>query len=259
VITDTLARLPLFDPAGLQPLELPGARQAALDRRVRATDRLTRQGADHKRRIKNLARQLLPLSPLTGDLGAADLAVLERYADPRALAGAGQARLTALITKASHGHQGAARARQWLDAAQASLDLYAGHPAIDFTGLAAEIATEIRLLRAAVAELAAHATQREACYRAVDPTGLARSLPGIAEVGGPALAACMGDPARFRRSKQFRSFTGLAPKASETGETNRKGQPMSKAGSSLPRTTMVRAADTARKQTPGSPASATSR
>ena len=53
---DTLARLPLFDPAGLQPLVLPGAEQAALDRRVRATDRLTQAGADHKRRIKDLVR-----------------------------------------------------------------------------------------------------------------------------------------------------------------------------------------------------------
>ena len=42
---DTLARLPLVDPAGLQPLELPGAEAAALDRRVRASDRLTQAGA----------------------------------------------------------------------------------------------------------------------------------------------------------------------------------------------------------------------
>jgi transposase len=109
---DILARLPLFDPAGLRPLQLPGAQLAALDRRVRATDRLTRAGAEHKLRIRDLVRQLLPMSPLSGDLGAADLAVLERYADPRALARAGQARLTALIAKASHGHQGAERARQ---------------------------------------------------------------------------------------------------------------------------------------------------
>ena len=84
----------------------------------------------------------------------------------------------------------------------------------------------------------------------MDPAGLARSLPGLADVGGPALAACMGDPARFARGKRFRSFTGLAPKASETGDTDRKGQPMSKAGSSLLRTTLVRAADHARKQDP---------
>ena len=125
---DTLARLPLSGPAGLRPLVLPGASRAALDRRVRATDRLTRAAADHKRRIKDLARQLLPMTPLTGDLGTADLAVLERYADPRALTRLGQARLAALITTASHGHQGAQRARQWLDAAQGSLALYAATP-----------------------------------------------------------------------------------------------------------------------------------
>jgi transposase len=247
---DTLARLPLIDPRGLQPLVLPGAERAALDRRVRATDRLTQLAAEHKRRIRDLARQLLPMSPLAGDLGAADLAVLERYADPRALTRLGQARLTTVIAKASHNHQGAGRACQWLDAARASLELYGTHPAADFTGLAAEITTEVRLLRATCAELAAHAAQREHHYQQVDPAGLARSLPGLAEVGGPALVACMGDPARFARGKKFRSYTGLAPKASETGESDRKGQPMSKAGSSLLRTTMVRAADHARKQDP---------
>jgi len=247
---DTLARLPLFDPAGLRPLVLPGAERAALDRRVRATDRLTRQAAEHKRRIKDLARQLLPLSPLTGDLGAADLAVLERYADPRALLRLGLTRLTAVIARASNHHQGADRGRQWLDAARAALDLYGDHPAVDFTGLADEVATEIRLLHATTAELTAHAARRETCYQAVDPAGLARSLPGLAQVGGPALAACMGDPARFGRASQFRRYTGLTPKASETGETDRKGQPMSKAGSSLLRTTLVRAADHARKQDP---------
>src|SRR5215472_8084748 len=154
---DTLARLPLFDPAGLRPLVLPGAERAALDRRVRATDRLTRQAAKHKTRIKDLARQLLPASPLGGDLGAADLAVLERYADPRALLRLGAARLTTLIATASHNHQGAERARTWLDAARAAVEPYRGHPAAGFTGLAAEIATEVRLLRATRAELAAHA------------------------------------------------------------------------------------------------------
>jgi hypothetical protein len=63
---------------------LPGAERAALDRRVCVTDRLTQLAAGHKRRIKDLVRQLLPLSPLTGDLSAADLAVLERHVDPRA-------------------------------------------------------------------------------------------------------------------------------------------------------------------------------
>ena len=247
---DTLARLPLFDPAGLQPLRLPGPERAALDRRVRACDRLTQAGAIHKVRIKDLVRQLIPMSPLYGDLGVADLTILERWADPNALVKLGEKRLAALIAKASHNHQGLTRARQWLDAARAALELYDRHPAVAFGDLAAEVATEVRLLRAVQAELSAHATVREEAYRMVDPGTLARTLPGLAEVGGPALVAAMGDPSRFTRGKQFRSFSGLTPKASETGDTDRRGQPMSKAGSSRLRTTLVRAADTARKQDP---------
>jgi transposase len=247
---DTLARLPLVDPAGLHPLQLPDAPRAALDRRVRATDRLTQQAATHKRRIKDLVRQLLPCSPLTGELGQADLAVLERYPTPQALLAAGPARLGRLIHKASHGPQGAARAQQWLAAARAALELYADHPAVAVTELAAEVQTEIRLLRATQAELDLHAHQREACYQRVDPAGLARSLPGMATVGGPALVATMGHPGRFANAAKFRSFTGLAPKASETGNTDRKGQPISKAGNRLLRTTLIRAADNARHQDP---------
>jgi len=61
---ETLARMPLADPGGLQPLELPGADAAALDRRVRACERLTRAASEHKVRIKDLVRQLMPMTPL---------------------------------------------------------------------------------------------------------------------------------------------------------------------------------------------------
>jgi transposase len=247
---DTLARLPLVDPAGLHPLQLPDAARAALDRRVRACDRLTQQAATHKRRIKDLVRQLLPTSPLTGELGAADLAVLERYADPHALLDAGHARLTRLLHTTSHGHQGGERATQWVTAARAALQLYGDHPAVAFAELAAEVTSEIHLLRATQAELARHADQREACYQQVDPAALARSLPGLATIGAPALVATMGRASRFATAAKFRSFTGLAPKASETGQTDRKGQPISKAGNRLLRTTLVRAADNARRVDP---------
>jgi hypothetical protein len=56
-------------------------------------------------------------------------------------------------------------------------------------------------------------------------------------------------PAVHNASK-FRSFTGLAPKASETGQTDRKGQPITKAGNKLLRTTLHRAADHARRHDP---------
>jgi transposase len=247
---DTLARIPLFHPAGVQPLELPTAEAAALDRRVRVAERLTRDIAQRKTRIKALVRQLMPMSPLGGKLTNADLAVLERWADPNLLVKMGAKRLATLIAKVSNNHTGSERAHEWLEAANAAIELYAGNRGVAFDDLAAEVATEVRLLRVTQAELEVHATERERAYRWVDPGALARSLPGLADVGGPALVATMGDPSRFRRGKQFRSFTGLVPKAAETGDTDRKGQTMSKAGSSLLRTTLVRAADTARKQDP---------
>ena len=117
----------------------------------------------HKTRIKDLVQQLMPMTPLTGDVGRADLAVLERYADPRALLAAGPAQLTALISAASRGHQGQPRAAQWAAAAQAAIDLYGpDDPAVPFADLTAEVATEIRLLQAIQAEMAAHAAAREA-------------------------------------------------------------------------------------------------
>ena len=247
---ETLARLPLADPGGLQELELPGPDAAALDRRVRACDRLTRAASEHKVRIKDLVRQLMPMTPLTGDLGKADLAVLENYADPRALLAAGLSGLTHLITTVSNKQQGEERARQWRAAAAASAELYGDHPAVPFEELAAEVATEVRLLQAIQAELATHAAAREKHYRRVDPGQLARSLPGFAEISAPVLAAIMGRPGRFRSGARFKSYAGLAPRASETGETDRKGQPMSKAGPSLLRATLFRAADTARRQDP---------
>jgi transposase len=248
---ETLARLPLADPSGLRPLPLAEHDAAALDRRVRATDRLTRLAAEHKRRIKDLVRQLLPMTPLQGDLGKADLAVLERTgAHPRRLLDMGRARLTRLIDKASNAHLGEERAQAWLDAAHLALELYGDHPALAFDDRAAEVVTEVRLLHATEAELPAHESARERAYRQVDPDQLARSLPGVAVVGGPALAVLIGDARRFPDGASFRSFTGLAPRASETGETDRKGQPMSKAGPRLLRTTLLRAAETARHLDP---------
>lgn len=217
---------------------------------MRACDRLTRQAASHKRRIKDLVWQLLPASPLVGELGQADLAVLERWADPHALVAVGRARLQRLLGIASAGQQGAQRAEQWLAAAHAALESYGDHPAPGWQDLAAEVTSEVRLLRATQAELAAHARQREACYRRVDPAALARSLPGLATIGGPALVATMGTASRFATAAKFRCFTGLAPKASETGHSDRKGQPISKAGNRLLRTTLHRAADHARRQDP---------
>src|SRR6266511_3640154 len=215
----TLARLALVDPGGLRPVELPGADRASLDRRVRAADRLTRAAAKHKGRIKDLVGMLMPACPLTGDISRADLAVLERYADPNVLLRAGEARLTAVIAKASRNLLGAERAEQWLAAARASVELYAGEGAVAFADLAAEVATEVRLLRAVEAELALHAGLPQGRPRGVGPVAARRGRgrrPGAAGRRG------QGAPVReqFAVQELHRAYSkGLG----DRGE--RKGRP----------------------------------
>lgn len=121
---------------------------------------------------------------------------------PRALLAAGPAQLAALISSASRGHQGQARAARWAAAAQAVIELHGpADPAVPFADLAAEVATEIRLLRAIEAELEAHAAAREAAYRAVDPGQIARTLPGlVSAITSPRRRIPAGRPRRPRRA-----------------------------------------------------------
>ncbi len=100
------------------------------------------------------------------------------------------------------------------------------------------------------AELARHEVAREQAYLSVDERQIARSLPGVGLIGGPTLVAAIGRPGRFPRAASFRRYTGLTPKASETGESDAKGEAMSKAGANWLRRQLVQSANTARQVDP---------
>jgi hypothetical protein len=138
----------------------------------------------------------------------------------------------------------------WRAVAAAAVGLYGDDPAVPFAAIAAELATEVRLLRAVLAERARHAEARERAYRAVDVDQLARTLPGVADIGKPVLVSAMGDPARFRDAAAFKRFTGITPRTSATGDTDRKGQPITKAGPRRLRDQLVQSANTARRLDP---------
>lgn len=248
---DTLARLPLMAPQSLRSLALDKGAQVGLNRRVRACHRLSREIGTRKTRIRALVRAMLPMTPLGGDLGKTDLAILERTgADPQRLVEIGLGRLSRLATRASHGHLGKDYAERWLGAAEDALALYEGDEAMAYEDRAAEIMSEVALLHACEAQMEVQERAREAAYLQADSQQLVRSLPGFAEVGGPLVFSFLGDVRRFPAGGHVRSFIGLAPRASETGDSDPKGQQMSKAGPSPLRSTFVRAADIARQQDP---------
>jgi hypothetical protein len=117
-------------PAGLPPVELGGAERASLDRRVRTVARLTREIGQRKVRIRALAQTLIPtIGHALGDgLNRTDLAVLERYADPRALLGAGRTRLARLVRTESRGKLSDDKVRALRTAAEQALQLWGDDP-----------------------------------------------------------------------------------------------------------------------------------
>jgi transposase len=234
------------------PVEFGSAARVSLDRRVRAVARLTADIGRRKNRIRALAQAMVPTigAALSEGLNHTDLAVLERYADPRALLAAGPARLRRLIATTSRGQLGAAKAQALRTAAAEAVALWDGDSAAALDDLAAEVASEVRLVRAAEAERARHQHARDTAFARVDPAGLAASLPGFGPVGTSQLVATMGRPGRFPHASAFKAFTGLTPRANQTGQTDRKHQPMTKAGPRALRSQLIQSADTARELDP---------
>jgi transposase len=248
----TLARIAILEGEALRPVELPRGLAAELDHQVRVTERLTEEIAARKVRIRDLARQLMPTSgqAFSATMSRADLEVLRAWGDPRTLAAQPLETLTEFVGTVSHRMHGRAKAQAWLQAATEAVGLYGDTDAVPFAALAGDLATEIALLEALEAARAPHERRREQLYRQVDPTMLARTLPGIADKGGPLATTAVGRPGRFPDADHFASYTGLVPGASETGNSDRKGQPITKAGNRKLRRMLYRAADTARKQDP---------
>jgi hypothetical protein len=88
-------------------------------------------------------------------------------------------------------------------AARAAVEFYGTTYAVAFEVLADEIATEIRLLRAAEAERDRHEQARENAYLQVDPDQLARcpaSVRSAAPCSSPCSAIPTGSPTA-RRSR----------------------------------------------------------
>jgi len=88
------------------------------------------------------------------------------------------------------------------------------------------------------AELALRVAEREPAYCWNDPAGLGRSLPGLAVVDRPALVATWRS-LTLPAGRAVPAPCESRPPKSVTFESDHKGQPLSKAGASLLRTTLV--------------------
>jgi hypothetical protein len=173
--------------------------------------RLTAEIGRRKTRIRALAHQLVPTigAALSDDgLNQTDLAVLERYADPRALLAAGPARLTRLIATTSRGQLGQAKAQALRTAAAEAVDLWESDSAIAIGDLAAEVASESAWSGPPRPSAAATSTPGTPPWPASTRPGWPPACPGWAQSAPPSWSP-RWPPRTVPNGGAFKAFTGL--------------------------------------------------
>jgi transposase len=245
-----LARLPLLHPEGLRAIDNLGPAQS-LRRAVRHRSSLVKRRTAASLRLDALVELLGPgwadcLGSATTSKTA--LVILEKYADPRALKRLGRGRLAALLIRSSAGLWREDKADELLAMANETLELWSCG-GIDFTELAHDIASEVRVFRQLDDEVAAADQRIAVLYDKADPQGIVRSAPGLGSVLSAAILANAGDFNRFANLAGVRSFTGFVPKIDQSGlVAGHKG--ITKAGDAGLRQALFMAADHARRIDP---------
>lgn len=225
-----LARLPLLHPEGLRTIDDLGPAEP-LKRAVRHRSALGRRRTQAMQRLDALIELLGPGWAEvvgSGDYSKTALAVLERFADPRALKKLGRKRLTALLVRASRGHFREAKADELLAAADETIELWSAG-GLDFAELADDIAAEVRIIKALDVELEAIEDRIGVLYDDADPDGVVRSMPGLGVTLAAGILGRTGDLNRFDNLAGVRSFTGIVPKIDQSGLADHHGG-LTKAG-----------------------------
>ena len=246
-----LARLPLLHPEGLIPEKGSGAADP-LKRAVRQRSSLLKRRVAAMQRLDAYLELLGPSwsdALGSGDYGKAALAVLERWADPRAVKRAGRKRITTRMIRVSRGGWREDRADRLLAAADETLELWA-HGGIDFAELAEDIAAEVRVIDTLNAEIASLDERIEVLYAKADPDGIIISAPGVAVTSAAGILGRLGDMNRFESLAGVRAFTGMVPKVDQSGLTAHTHKGITKKGDPGLRQALFLAADAARKVDP---------
>jgi transposase len=244
-----LARLPLLHPEGLR--EYTGAGPAApLRRAVKMRSSIVKRRTAVYQRLDALLELLGPAwyDALGTEYGKAALALLARYGDPTTVLRLGHARLTRFLIRHSRGAWREDKAEQILHAARESVALW-GKDGIDFAELAADIAVEAEQAQVLTEQIADLDERIANFYAEADPKALIASAPGVGPVTAGVIAGRIGDPHRFHSLAAIRSFSGLIPKLSQSGQSLHQ-HGLTKAGDPLLREALFMAADQARRVDP---------
>ncbi|MGB9868191.1 MAG: IS110 family transposase [Bacillota bacterium] len=248
-----LARLAFVNPEKLHPAPVaPSQEWDALYRGVKKEHRLANRIMETKQVILELAEECIPgIAELFPDPAAPlDGEIYRSYCDPRKLVRFSAELLKReLETKLSNQTVDVTKISSLLALAREALKLHR-LAAISLADVQEELQEEMAILEALTSRQKRLQRKNYALYQKLDPSGVIMSIPGIGEVLAPLFLVLTPIVRRMNNPKQLRSYAGFVPQVNSSGQSDKKGTRMSKAGPAWLKRGAYLAAEIARRWDP---------
>ena len=248
-----LAMMPIVDRGSIEQVYLPDKITNALDRRCRQREKIAKQIASIKTRIKSLYHWVMPgLADCFEDpYGERAKSFYKKYTNPFSVKRLGISRLRRVLEKAGRQQTSEGLAERVYEVAIKGCELY-DHCGeyIDFDELQKEIKCELQLLESheQIQKKVDEAINR--LYEGAHQTKNIETIPGIGETLGPVFLGIIANPERFSSQSKARGYSGIIPKLKDSGESSKKGLNITKDGPSRYRRALYLASDSARQWDP---------
>jgi len=224
-----------------------------LDRRCRQREKISKEIASIKTRIKSLYHWVMPgLTDCFEDAyGERAKSFYKKYTNPFNVKHLGTSRLRRVLEKAGRQQTTEGLAERVYEAAIRGCELYEHcGEYIDFDELQKEVQCELQLLESheKVQKKVDEAINR--LYEGAHPTKNIETIPGIGETLGPVFLGIIANSDRFCSQSKARGYSGMIPKQKDSGESSKKGLNITKDGPSRYRRALYLASDTGRQWDP---------
>lgn len=236
-----LVHLLWVNPEALQPLRMTPSDYLSGQRWCKQQEELVVQISAIKNRVQAWERAYWPgLEALVGDLFASWMRRWrEVWYEPWELRAVETGHLTAFLEEAGANPEQVEPLANGLKAvARCVVGLFGTpqgetFPHVDYAVLQDQVLRELRLLAQLESEHKAVRSQVQQLYRRMHPTRDLESIRGVGEDGAAVYFFFVGEVERFALQKEFRSWSGMIPVSDQSGDTEKKGLRITKAGPHL--------------------------
>ena len=236
-----LARLPWTDPDALHPLHLANADYLSGQRWCRQQEELAELITSVKNRVQACERAFWPgLEQIAHDLWTPWMRRWRHTCyDPWQVEALDRPQLAALLAEAGADPDQAQELATGLqEVAHRAVSLFGTFqqersPYVDYAALQDQVLRELRIL--SVYEEEHQLVQRRVhqLYRQLHPSRHLESIRGVGQSGAAVYLFFIGQVERFPLQKGFRGWSGMVPKSDQSGDVEKKGLPITKAGPDL--------------------------